>query len=1314
MHIVFTLFSLICYCGAVSIISHRDGGKFVATGLNGGKYDRLGMNHDTMTYQEYKQLDLFNDQVFPLVNDPSHPPGPGEAIQIIQVEAGPTMLASDGSLWAMGYNADDRGLHDEIPTEGTLTKPVQIRTGINAVKRLECSFADIDDTGASKVHCFALTNGGGLAHFGDNAHGQLAYHSPASNMIHRFDISIVKDVVDVATSFRHSLVCMYDPVGRISKVIGTGEATHGELGPNVVDKTDNTYMMIWNSTTVNCTAVQVAYQRSFIVTDSPGDDKLLAFGDNTGKKLGLGPTYDVMPTVSTPTPVMLNWTMGETVFDVEGGRDFTLVRTNHHRMFIFGHLLGLGRYVYPTPLPDTTRYASTPIQFAFVPEYHNRSFDLTAGYYHFSVQYGSDTSFSIYTYGNNTNSQVPEPNVPAGADGAYSLNIVDLSSKSPAGEVLSEYIINALALDFSTFFQCSPSYMLDSLGQVHLSVGHTYKNFDYDIQTELSFEGVSSAGCREKYCLDNVKRFQRAMLIPPEDTIPAGYRRLLFTQFTPSIEEVYSIHDDQRNQLLLFNQTAALTLDVSHHEIDFAGDSVDPTRPIRMGPVAVTNCMCPRELSFSCWSDISQFINYADRIDFSGTVNEYIITGDQVKCMAYSDAPAAELSPLLFTRPIHCAIPKDDDEHQTYTYVSLKYVADGLLSGIQFSMAPHCTAPMWEALRAATPVYNGQRIEQTASTSSTLMVYVGGGHRVKSFARTLTMKMTNGAAALDVDFDLVPTITSIEFVPTLTSDVTWTGGAVMFNGAFLTLVDDHCGLLVYRELFNDDGEPSWSIVDMKFDWGISQNGYYGWFKPVGRTHIPGAGETFNRFYIGICSHMDAPARCLNDVNHAKLYISTAPKPSLADRLSAYFRARLPIMIVAGAIVCLTAACGLTGMCGLLQLRARSRRIQLQKLIRATHNFQNLGDKTQAMIEHSATKHYLDSKLVTVNFAMSLGEGAQGVVYRGSYKQTSLFGFRVVTHDVAIKFPAAQDDDSIMALGAELNSIAGLNNRHIVGIHGMTFKPKDRGGDPSFAIVSELCTEGSYFAFIKANNDGGRPVLQADKLRIGLEAAEGIAFLHSKGIAHQDIKPDNVLITLRGETPTAKVGDFGTVFRNSRRGAGLLQTDVQLGTSMFTAPEKSVINQPDIPRTVPKWLKAWYPSQRAFNKQLQQADVFSFGLTLWCMIVGEMPIAPIRNGQRHSVEFAMRHDNWRPDLLTVEFTPQVADLVASCWAPVTPGDGGRPCMKTVVRRLKAAIAARPSPTHPITPAPEAELDVESRRESMAWVDPGEEDGYQLLA
>lgn len=92
---------------------------------------------------------------------------------------------------------------------------------------------------------------------------------------------------------------------------------------------------------------------------------------------------------------------------------------------------------------------------------------------------------------------------------------------------------------------------------------------------------------------------------------------------------------------------------------------------------------------------------------------------------------------------------------------------------------------------------------------------------------------------------------------------------------------------------------------------------------------------------------------------------------------------------------------------------------------------------------------------------------------------------------------------------------------------------------------------------------------ADCVRISYEIAQGMEFVHSRGLIHRDLKPHNVML---GYADVAKIGDFGTaVFKKMTRGT--------LGTFGFQAPEVMHENE-----------------QKYGNK----CDVFSFGMCLWTM------------------------------------------------------------------------------------------------------------------
>ena len=98
------------------------------------------------------------------------------------------------------------------------------------------------------------------------------------------------------------------------------------------------------------------------------------------------------------------------------------------------------------------------------------------------------------------------------------------------------------------------------------------------------------------------------------------------------------------------------------------------------------------------------------------------------------------------------------------------------------------------------------------------------------------------------------------------------------------------------------------------------------------------------------------------------------------------------------------------------------------------------------------------------------------------------------------------------------------------------------------------------------------------------AADGLAYIHSKGLVHRDIKPANIFVS-GGNYPTAKIGDFGlTSVVGGREG----------WTRAFAAPE--VLGRDDVSTAA--------------------SDAYSFGLVVYEVLsrVEAMPSAMEREGK----------------------------------------------------------------------------------------------------
>lgn len=82
-----------------------------------------------------------------------------------------------------------------------------------------------------------------------------------------------------------------------------------------------------------------------------------------------------------------------------------------------------------------------------------------------------------------------------------------------------------------------------------------------------------------------------------------------------------------------------------------------------------------------------------------------------------------------------------------------------------------------------------------------------------------------------------------------------------------------------------------------------------------------------------------------------------------------------------------------------------------------------------------------------------------------------------------------------------------------------------------------------------------------RVEVALQVLDGLAFLHAKGIAHRDIKSDNVFL-MGGSQAQAKIGDFGL----AREGAGAdaaISGGVAMvyGSPPYLAPERWYAGKP---------------------------------------------------------------------------------------------------------------------------------------------------------
>lgn len=234
---------------------------------------------------------------------------------------------------------------------------------------------------------------------------------------------------------------------------------------------------------------------------------------------------------------------------------------------------------------------------------------------------------------------------------------------------------------------------------------------------------------------------------------------------------------------------------------------------------------------------------------------------------------------------------------------------------------------------------------------------------------------------------------------------------------------------------------------------------------------------------------------------------------------------------------------------------------------------------------------------------AIGQGGMSTVYRAFDT--------VLERKVAVKLmhrQRAREPDQLERFRREARAMARLIHPHIVSVidTGEEDLPDgvDRSDDTASApyIVFEH-VEGETLKQ-RIRREGRLQITQA--LAYAIEIGRGLQAAHEHGIVHRDIKPQNVLLSAEGD---AKITDFGIARTLSEK--GLTMGGRVLGTTDYVAPEQA-LGQP----------------------VTGQSDVYSLGVVLYEMLVGDVPFdgpTPVAVAMRHVREQLPDAQALRPEL-----------------------------------------------------------------------------------
>jgi len=194
----------------------------------------------------------------------------------------------------------------------------------------------------------------------------------------------------------------------------------------------------------------------------------------------------------------------------------------------------------------------------------------------------------------------------------------------------------------------------------------------------------------------------------------------------------------------------------------------------------------------------------------------------------------------------------------------------------------------------------------------------------------------------------------------------------------------------------------------------------------------------------------------------------------------------------------------------------------------------------------------------------IGSGGMGVVFKAIDTE--------LNRPVAVKILAphlSRNGAARQRFSRESRAAAAVVHEHVVAIHNV-----DANAEHPYLVMQYVSGES-----LQSRVDRTGPMSVEQILRIGVQAARGLAAAHQQGIVHRDIKPANIL--LEDGVERLLITDFGLA--RTVDDASLTHTGVVAGTPSYMSPEQASGDAVD-----------------------QRCDLFSLGSVLYFVATGHPP------------------------------------------------------------------------------------------------------------
>ncbi|XP_024315142.1 receptor-like protein kinase At3g21340 isoform X2 [Brachypodium distachyon] len=306
-----------------------------------------------------------------------------------------------------------------------------------------------------------------------------------------------------------------------------------------------------------------------------------------------------------------------------------------------------------------------------------------------------------------------------------------------------------------------------------------------------------------------------------------------------------------------------------------------------------------------------------------------------------------------------------------------------------------------------------------------------------------------------------------------------------------------------------------------------------------------------------------------------------------------------------------------------------------------------GDIDSLRIVENRRFTYKELEMITNGFKRVLGQGGFGRVYDGFLEDGT---------QVAVKLRSHASNQGVKEFLAEAQILTRIHHKNLVSMIGYCKDGK------YMALVYEYMAEGTLREHIAGNDRNGACLPWKQRLRIALESAQGLEYLH-KGcnppLIHRDVKATNILLNARLE---AKIADFG-LSRAFDHDTDPVYTNAVFGTPGYMDPEYQATMHPTT-----------------------KSDVYSFGVVLLELVTGNTAILSdpeptniihwsqqrLARGNIEGVVDVRMHNGY-----DVNGVWKVAEIALKC---TSQGSAQRPTMSDVVAQLQECIKLEEGRAH----------------------------------